>query len=38
MRNEDDVGGEQGQRDMSSECCVEVEQRLGYEDMEVGWL
>ena len=30
MRNEDDVGG--------SECCEEVEQRLGYEDTEVGWL
>jgi len=29
---------ERGQHDKRSECCEEVEQRLGYEDTEVGWL
>jgi len=40
MRNEDDVGGRaRVTRDMRSECCEEVEHRLGYEDTtEVGWL
>jgi len=38
MRNEDDVGGRARVRDMRSECCEEVEHRLGYEDTEVRWL